>query len=82
MHLDKIVTVFFSKRMPQYAFRQLYCHHQGFLSKLLHRPILELRHNSDSLLWRNSRIGLCNILLKKTPDDGNIIAEMRIGAFF
>jgi hypothetical protein len=30
MHQDKIVTVFFIKRVPQYVFRQLYCHHQGF----------------------------------------------------
>jgi truncated hemoglobin YjbI len=30
MHQDKFVTVFFSERVPQYAFRQLYCHHQGF----------------------------------------------------
>jgi hypothetical protein len=27
MHQDKIVTVFFIKRVPQYVFRQLYCHH-------------------------------------------------------
>jgi hypothetical protein len=65
MHLDKIVTVFFIKRVPQYAFRQL-----------------RIRTNIDSLLWRNLRIGLCNNLLKKPPDDGNIIAEMRIGALF
>ena len=29
MHQDKFVTVFFIERVPQYAFRQLYCHHQG-----------------------------------------------------
>jgi hypothetical protein len=41
MHQDKFVTVFFIERVPQYAFRQLYCHHQGFfLSELLHRPFL------------------------------------------
>jgi hypothetical protein len=50
MHRDKIVTIFFIKRVPQYAFRQLHCHHQGvFLSELLHRPILKLRHNSESI---------------------------------
>jgi hypothetical protein len=27
-------------------------------------------------------IGLCNISLKKNPDDGNVIAEMLIGALF
>jgi hypothetical protein len=49
-HQDKFVTVFFIERMPQYAFRQLYCHHQGFLlSEMLHRPILKLRHNSESI---------------------------------
>jgi hypothetical protein len=32
MHQDKIVTIFFIKRVPQYAFRQLYCYHQGFFS--------------------------------------------------
>jgi hypothetical protein len=30
MHQDKFVTVFFIERVPQYVFRQLYCHHQGF----------------------------------------------------
>jgi hypothetical protein len=38
--------------------------------------------NIDSLLWRNLRIGLCNSSLKKNPDDGNTIAEIRIGALF
>jgi hypothetical protein len=46
MYQDKIVTIFFIKRMPKYVFRQLYCHHKG------------------------------------QYDDGNIIAEIRIGAFF
>jgi hypothetical protein len=37
MHQDKFVTVFFIERVPQYVFRQLYCHHQGdFVSALLH----------------------------------------------
>jgi hypothetical protein len=49
-HQDKFVTVFFIERVPQYVFRQLYCYHQGlFLSELLHRPILKLRHNSESI---------------------------------
>jgi hypothetical protein len=90
MHQDKIVTVFFIKRVPQYVFRQLYCHHLGFFSSEL-----QLKNTTNytnlyevvityiySLLWRNLRIGLCNISLKKNPDDGNITAEIRIGALF
>jgi hypothetical protein len=50
MHQDQFVTVLFIERVPQYAFRQLYCHHQGvLLSEMLHRPILKLRHNSESI---------------------------------
>jgi hypothetical protein len=33
MHQDKFVTVFFIKRVPQYAFRQLYWHNQGAFLK-------------------------------------------------
>jgi hypothetical protein len=36
----------------------------------------------DSLLWRNLELVYVKTYLKKTPDDGNIIAEIRIGAFF
>jgi hypothetical protein len=50
MHQDKFVTVFFIERVPQYAFRHFYIAIiRVFLSELLHRPILNLRHNSESI---------------------------------
>jgi hypothetical protein len=38
--------------------------------------------NIDSLLWRNLELVYVTTHLKNPPDDGNIIAEMRIGALF
>jgi hypothetical protein len=46
----QVCHCFFIERVPQYAFRQLYCHHHVvFLSEMLHRPILKLCHNSESI---------------------------------
>jgi hypothetical protein len=46
----------------------------------INKILYDVLKNTDSLLWRNQRIGLCKNSLKIPPDDGRITAEMRIGS--